>query len=215
MAPGSKQILHPNADSDGFFFTSLFTKFIPIRNRIGKHCTAFKNQFCLPFGHRLESTSQQSATCTAWNPSWVASCIPVWRWGSLELWHRAVLADRGVQATHLLEQKATSHQSWQNTRVSHVFTEHCCFSEQITNCVYIYSTHLKIFIIIPDKTLIFFNFFSVIVPTEFQKILQLWCSVLQEWQFWSSYSKKNPTDLVIVQFPLTQHLPQTCRTSKL
>lgn len=124
MAPGSEQILHRNADPDGFFFTSLFTKFIPIRNRIGKHCTAFKNQFCLPFGHCLESTSQQSATCTAWNPSWVASCIPVWRWGSLKLWHRAVLADRGVQATHLLEQKATSHQSWQRLNLLPLLQKH-------------------------------------------------------------------------------------------
>lgn len=194
MAPGSKQILHPNADSDGFFFTSLFTKFIPIRNRIGKYCTALKNQFCLPFGHCLESTSQQSATCTAWNPSWVASCIPVWRWGSLELWHRAVLADRGVQATHLLEQKATSHQSWQNTRVSHVFTEHCCFSEQITNCVYIYSTHLKIFIIIADKTLIIFNFFSVIVPTEFQKSYSCGAGCFKSGSF-GAYTPKKPQQI--------------------
>lgn len=57
-------------------------------------------------------------------------------------------------------------------------------------CLHLLNSYLKIFII-PDKTLIFFIFFFSYCSNQVSKILQLWCSVLQEWQFWSLYSKKS------------------------
>lgn len=72
-------------------------------------------------------------------------------------------------------------------------------------CLHLLSSYLKIFTI-SDKTLIFFNFFSVITQTGFQKSYSCGALCFKSSSF-RAYTPRNTTDSVIIQLPLTQHLP--------